>query len=153
MLGFVLPAVLYLKTHEVEVRSAYTIAHAVYHGDSSSANGAGASRVRTNSDGGVGVGGGDNGGVVNPLSGESEVTIQFNHIDDTEDIPPSDHRAGNRRTHLHNAPHTYLCNPIQHTKLWAMIEPFRKFWLAFFMIVFGLICLIIGVITVFMDNS
>ena len=172
MLGFVLPATLFLKTHEVAVREAYRQAKSVYNGGTESSSNhpahqtsvhsAGADSIHLHST----VHSEDI--VVNPVKNlwptdrdpspvqqDEETAITFshfmNHVDDTKDGEinlSSSHVAPVEGKSLCNA-----VNVLQNTIVWRMIIPFRQFWLPFFMIFFGFVSLIVGVMTVFRDSS
>eukprot|EP01032_Pedospumella_encystans_P011482 gene11482-13348_t len=169
MLGFVLPATLYLKTHEIAVRDAYRQSKTAYEGtiSTSSHNHVHREGIQSTNSGTTQLHSTVHSEdiVVNPIKNlwptdrdpsplqpDEETTITFSHIDahvddtkdgevnlsNTPDIPPN---------------RTYKCSAVENTTVWRMIIPFRQFWLPFFMIFFGFVSLIVGVMTVFRDSS
>jgi len=175
MLGFVLPATLYLKTHEIAVREAYRLSKSAYYNNGTdlssgvaqsieSAHSVGRNSTHLHST----VHSEDV--VVNPIKNlwptdrdpspvqqDEETTITFAHFDAAHGDDPKDSEINTNvgmsetSTSLHER--KYKCNVVENSTLWRMIFPFRQFWLPFFMIFFGFVSLIVGVMTVFRDSS
>lgn len=162
MLGFVLPATLYLKTHEVALREAYRVAKLAYDGSGNNTpsraiiDGAGASGTSTDAYAHTSLVKNDD-AVVNPINScnqpegveDGVITVTFSRIDDNHDGETNLSAA----PELHNNRNITFCGAIENTTLWRVVVPFRQFWLPFFMIFFGFVSLIVGVMTVFRDSS
>ncbi len=178
MLGFVLPATLYLKTHEVAVREAYRLSKSAYYKRTDltsggvsqsieSAHSVGSCNIHLHST----VHSEDV--VVNPIKNlwptdrdpspvqhDEETTITFAHVEadnaayveaQVDDTKDGEINMSNTSTSPHER--KYTCNLVENSTLWRVIIPFRQFWLPFFMIFFGFVSLIVGVMTVFRDSS
>lgn len=176
MLGFVLPATLYLKTHEVAVREAYRLSKSAYYNGTDLTRGGAQSIESSHRVGSVGSNSQhlhstlhSEDIVVNPIKNlwptdrdpspvqeDEETTITFAHVEAHVDAQVDDTKDGEiNLSNTSSSPHErkYKCNVVENSTLWRMIIPFRQFWLPFFMIFFGFVSLIVGVMTVFRDSS
>lgn len=137
MLGYILPAVLYLKAHETELHAACAHSAALYHNTASPDP----SGVNTTDATGTCTG-------ANNIMSEEDLTmaeagvveITFN-MDDLDDDAVNTVDASKKRT--------ISCDTVM--RYVAIIAAFRQFYLSFGLIVFGLLSLVIGVTTVLMN--
>lgn len=133
VLGYILPAVLYLKAHDTELLSAYNASLAIYHhrtpeGGEGSDNANQPDKMLSAED------------IAMAEAGVVEITFNIDDMDD--DVSNSAAPAKER---------TLSCNAV--VRYLRMITVFRPFYLSFGLIVFGILSLVIGVTTVLMNAA